>query len=443
MTEYFTELLNISIPYVSSFPVFVYPMWKERNVRTKNIVIFFCLFTLYMCAVLLISKRIWTIDFGSAQLLKLYITIPANIMPFVVFRRRVWQNIFLQAVAAMYTSITNGVGMYAGENWFKGSGSPMVISNMISLLTIIVTFPPLLFFLRRLCENPAMRSAPIWRYIWILPVTYFCMFLLSGDFFNREAFMGAGPIFIRILIYAALILTCHLLESSLRQVSENVTLKERANMIESQLKLQREQYTRLMENADSVKATRHDMRHHLAVLSGYNQAGESEKLGAYLSEIVGAMPSDDMMYCDNFAVNAVAAHYLGQAQSEGVRVEARLAIPEDTGRVPAMDLCVIVGNLLENAVEACRRVMPGDRYIRVDSRADVHGVNLSIVVENSFDGEWREDKGIYISRKENSDSVREGVGLSSVNAICKKHGGLMTVSVDGSVWKVSALVEMG
>ncbi len=134
--------------------------------------------------------------------------------------------------------------------------------------------------------------------------------------------MGAGPIFIRILIYAALILTCHLLESSLRQVSENVTLKERANMIESQLKLQREQYTnvtlkeranmiesqlklqreqytRLMENADSMKATRHDMRHHLAVLSGYNQAGESEKLGAYLSEIVGAMPSDDMMYCDN------------------------------------------------------------------------------------------------------------------------------------------------
>ncbi len=204
-------------------------------------------------------------------------------------------------------------------------------------------------------------------------------------------------------------------------------------MMEIQLDLQREQYIRFTKSAETEKAVIHDARHHLAAMMDLNQAGEREKLGAYLADLAGAVPSqNEERYCDNFAVNAVAAHYLGQARREGVS---------------AMDLCVIVGNLLENAVEACRHVKTEDKHIRINSRADVHGIDLSIVVENSFDGEWRVEKGVYISRKESAEvsgdqAYREGVGLSSVKAICKKHGGLAEVKVTGSVWKVSALVEM-
>jgi sensor histidine kinase regulating citrate/malate metabolism len=101
-----------------------------------------------------------------------------------------------------------------------------------------------------------------------------------------------------------------------------------------------------------------------------------------------------------------------------------------------MDLCVIMGNLLENAVEACRYVE--EKFIKV--RAVVDGDFLTVVVENSFDGIWRYEGGVYMSRKEAPET--RGVGLSSVRAVCEKYGGLMQVDMDGDRWVSSALVNM-
>jgi sensor histidine kinase regulating citrate/malate metabolism len=104
-----------------------------------------------------------------------------------------------------------------------------------------------------------------------------------------------------------------------------------------------------------------------------------------------------------------------------------------------MDLCVIVGNFLENAVEACRRMKRGNKFIRVRSR--IEGNTLSIVVNNSFDGLWMEEEGVYLSRK-GADGTRKGVGLASVRAICDKYGWLCKYEITGDVWKSSALVDM-
>ena len=96
---------------------------------------------------------------------------------------------------------------------------------------------------------------------------------------------------------------------------------------------------------------------------------------------------------------------------------------------------------LENAVEACRRMERGNKFVRVRSR--IAGDTLSIVVENSFDGLWRVKNGTYLSRKENAEAQdREGVGLSSVRAVCLKHRGLAQNEIIGDVWKSSALVHM-
>ena len=115
-------------------------------------------------------------------------------------------------------------------------------------------------------------------------------------------------------------------------------------------------------------------------------------------------------------------------------------MPEKAGSVPDMDLCVIMGNMLENALEACRRMEGEEQFIKV--RAIVDGIFLTIVVENSFDGNWQEEGGAYLSRKEASNIRGGGVGLSSVRAVCEKHGGMMRIEINGKTWKSSALVNM-
>jgi signal transduction histidine kinase len=167
-------------------------------------------------------------DFGTVQFFKLFImVVPAHALLYFVFRKKVWQNIFLQATAILYTPICNGMGIYAGENWF--SESPVTAANIVSLAVAVLTLPPLLFMLRRLYENPYIMRAGIWRFIWLLPGSYLAVLLLTGNLFDPGTFAGISFIFIRILIYGALLLTCYLLETSLRQVMKYKDAKRKAD----------------------------------------------------------------------------------------------------------------------------------------------------------------------------------------------------------------------
>jgi len=106
-----------------------------------------------------------------------------------------------------------------------------------------------------------------------------------------------------------------------------------------------------------------------------------------------------------------------------------------------MDLCIIIGNFLENAVEACQRMEEGEKFIRI--RSLIQGDYLTIVVENSFDGDWKEQDGVYLSRKREGteNTPFEGIGIASVKSICEKYGGRIVINADDNVWKSSALVK--
>jgi len=256
------------------------------------------------------------------------------------------------------------------------------------------------------------------------------------------SFKGSAFFIIRALLYGTMLLTCYLLEKAMRQVSENVTLKENARMTERQLDSQREQYERLMENLQHEKTVRHDVRHHLAVMKGFGAACDLDNLNRYLDKLTDGLPVFENVYCKNYAVSAIVNHHLSAAGSEYIRLDIKLDIPEKTGRVPGMDLCVVMGNMMENAVEACRRMEHGERFIR--ARTLIQGVYLTLVVENSFDGLWNEKGGVYFSRKSEKagSAPQEGIGLSSVKAVCEKHGGRAVFGPKGKVWYSSAMVNI-
>jgi len=207
---------------------------------------------------------------------------------------------------------------------------------------------------------------------------------------------------------------------------------------ESQLGFQREQYMQLMERVESVKYMRHDVRHHFAVISEYAQNENLAGIRGYMEGLeYGLSSSKGIKYCDNYAVNAIVTHYLGMAEGDGIEVTVKLNVPRVAGQVWDSELCVIVGNFLENAVAACANVAAGRRFIRLFSYIQDDALTFSM--ENSFDGEAKEHDGVFYSRKREGD----GIGLASVKAVAAKYGGVARFEARGRTFISSVYVDMG
>jgi signal transduction histidine kinase len=222
--------------------------------------------------------------------------------------------------------------------------------------------------------------------------------------------------------------------------TEKKRLEDQVRFTNRQIAIQREQYAGITESMEQAKKARHDLRHQLSVIHGFNELGEQENLREYLEELISNIPvAYEKTFCENMAVNSIVAHYGTIAESEGIDVDVKINIPEKSGEVPAMDLCVILGNFLENAIDACRRMKESKKYIRIWTKNDED--TLSIVVENSYDGIFREKGDVYLSRKDYTFK-REGVGIDSVKTVCERHRGLVRIDTSNDVWKSSALVHI-
>jgi sensor histidine kinase regulating citrate/malate metabolism len=134
----------------------------------------------------------------------------------------------------------------------------------------------------------------------------------------------------------------------------------------------------------------------------------------------------------------VVGYYVAQAEKEGAQVDVKLDIPEQTGQIAAVDICVIVGNLLENAIFALQRVTTGHKYIK--ARAKTTNDTMSIIVENNYDGKWEKNNDVFVSSKP-AATKRDGVGLASVKAVAEKYDGLMRVEPQPKTWRVSILLN--
>ncbi|MDI9497693.1 MAG: GHKL domain-containing protein [Bacillota bacterium] len=224
---------------------------------------------------------------------------------------------------------------------------------------------------------------------------------------------------------------------SLRTAQENERLEYQIRAMNLQQALQRQQFQKIAENEAQVEAQRHDLRHHLAVLWELYEQDDRGKLRNYLEALNHRLPAGGRpRLCENYAVNAVATHYAGLAKQAGAEVAVNLSVPADLPPELESDLCIIIGNLMENAVEACARMTGEERFIHVNSRLQ-YGV-LTIAVDNRFEGDLRRQDGVFLSSKREG----EGIGLSSVSAVAKKHGGNAEFEVRDTVFRASVYVRL-
>lgn len=250
---------------------------------------------------------------------------------------------------------------------------------------------------------------------WILPTAFVLvnLYLLSlKDSLLLDEQLTGLYVVLCLMLTGLLLLFYLLFYFVARELGQNAQLRQENQF----LHMQTAQYEVLRATIDETRRARHDMRHQFNALSALADKGAWEELKRYLAEVSASVPDAELGLCENQAVDGVAGRYAALSRRSGVSFQCQLDLPAVLP-VREMDVCVVLQNLLENALEASRNVQ-GQRYIHLC--ASLHGDRLVLItVENLYSGELVQRNDVLQSTKPGG----AGLGLRSVAHIAEKSGG--------------------
>lgn len=160
--------------------------------------------------------------------------------------------------------------------------------------------------------------------------------------------------------------------------------RKRDNDYQRLLEIEDVQHKAIMADVSKTRRMRHDMRHHLSALSDMLESGEVSRAQGYIADMIErTAQSERVSFCENPVINALLSHYVGQARDAGVACEVSAACSEaDAEGIEPVDLTVIMGNALENAILACTAIEHEDeRWIHV--RVGVVSGAVVVQIENA------------------------------------------------------------
>jgi signal transduction histidine kinase len=185
----------------------------------------------------------------------------------------------------------------------------------------------------------------------------------------------------------------------------------------------------------AAKQTRHDARHHNALLLEYLDEGNIAAAKEYLHTNQRRLADDTPVeYCRNTAANAVLRIYQREADDGEIAYAAAAEIPE---KLPLSEpeLGTLLSNLLENAVEASLMLPAGQRSIAL--RASAEGGSLKIEVTNHIRAQAKLLDGLPQTTKPGG-----GTGTKSIAAIVERHGGMLRFHQDDDRFTAQVLLPM-
>lgn len=168
-----------------------------------------------------------------------------------------------------------------------------------------------------------------------------------------------------------------------------------------------------------MRGWKHDYHNHIQVMKAYLELGKTEEMKKYLDDLSCDLEKiDTVIKTGNLMIDAILNSKIAIAGTKGINVNAKAAVPQ-TMKIPDLDLCVIIGNLLDNAIEGCESLEnPDERFIRAYIR-EMKG-QLYIYVSNSFGGKIKRIDKRYFTTKAGQD---HGFGLRRIDSIVEKNNG--------------------
>ncbi|MCR5344983.1 MAG: GHKL domain-containing protein [Lachnospiraceae bacterium] len=184
-----------------------------------------------------------------------------------------------------------------------------------------------------------------------------------------------------------------------------------------------------------MRGWRHDYRNHIQVLKAYASTGDLEAIKAYLDELDRDLSTVDMVVkTGNPMADAILNSKISLAKSKGIEVHADAHIPLKL-TTPDIDLCVIIGNLFDNAIEASMKLPEDKRMIRI--YMNMKNTQLYISFTN-FTAVGKLEKVGKVFKTTKGEG--HGFGLVRIDNIIERLGGYLSRNSEEGAFTTEILI---
>ena len=180
---------------------------------------------------------------------------------------------------------------------------------------------------------------------------------------------------------------------------------------------------------------RHDLRHHLFEIEGLAKQGKNEKVCNYIEEMRSTFTdSKQMVHTGEYETDSLINYLIDSAKEHQITVDCDIKIPEDI-EVLRCKINIIVGNLLENAIDAAAK----SEKKKVVLTMQFSGGVLFLRIKNTYDGTIKIENGrVHAKRSINS----HGIGLRSVQDLIKEQNGKIDIKATEEFFVVEGMIPL-
>jgi len=200
-----------------------------------------------------------------------------------------------------------------------------------------------------------------------------------------------------------------------------------------------EHYQKMNELFEKLRIMRHDFKYHQNVLLDYMQRGETDKAIEYLKgQRAEALQHELMHFCSNQVINALLVWYAGRYEKHGIDYSFKIALPEKLP-VSDYDMCIVIGNLLENALEASLQLADNRK---IDLDIILRKGQIALKIRNNFKPPMEKQKAAMGNDTNVSPTLSEGrgLGLRSVQIVTERYKGKLSIGRLGNAFIVTVLM---
>lgn len=427
--------------FLKNFLGFKYKTWRFICLITISIIFNFLALKLQSPLTLIVNNLLWFIFLcylcNGNFILKLY----ATILP----------NTILLLICIIFLSLDYYFSYYISKISIS-SEKEIFILFMVNIIRELLNLAPLFLILRKISKLLNFKEKVINIYqslqlltpclgIYSLVLIFYFIQAIHVD--DKEYYLVSifPKIYLIVPFVSITILFSILVHIYIfKRMLDGDEVNQRNLLMEQQFKLQINHSKNVEGLYSDIRCIKHDMKNHIICLKKLIENRNMEELDDYLNTFGRTLSSlDYMIKTGNPISDAIINEKYSIAKIEDIEFTCDLIIPTGLLLNP-MDLCILLGNALDNAIEACTRIKDESIKKNIFITSYFRDLYLIIEVSNSTQDKILYNDNKIISQKE--DKLNHGIGISNIEMIVKKYNGTLDIMLEKNKFTLNIMLKV-